>query len=44
MKDGRIAEWGTHEELMALHGDYAHMYEIQSHYYQDQADEEGAGA
>lgn len=40
MKDGRIIEWGTHEELMALHGEYAHMYEIQSQYYR--AEEEGA--
>ncbi|MCM1039186.1 MAG: ABC transporter ATP-binding protein/permease [Ruminococcus sp.] len=34
LQDGRIAESGTHEELMALGKEYAKMYEIQSRYYQ----------
>lgn len=34
LQDGKIAESGTHEELMALGKEYAKMYEIQSQYYQ----------
>lgn len=30
---GRITETGNHDELMAKAGEYAKMYEIQSHYY-----------
>lgn len=36
LKDGQLTEIGTHEELLALGGDYAHMYQIQSQYYQDE--------
>lgn len=35
IKDGRITEIGTHETLMANQSDYAHMFKIQSHYYQE---------
>ena len=30
---GKILESGTHDELIALGGEYAKMYEVQSHYY-----------
>ena len=33
--DGRIAEEGTHESLLALGGEYAKLYEVQSRYYQE---------
>jgi ABC-type multidrug transport system fused ATPase/permease subunit len=33
LADGRVAESGTHAELMALGGDYAHMYNLQAERY-----------
>lgn len=36
---GRIAERGTHNELMQLGGTYAHMFDIQSHYYREEGGE-----
>jgi len=35
IKDGAIAESGTHEELMALKGAYYRMYQTQSMYYKE---------
>lgn len=32
-KDGEMVEYGTHESLMALNGEYANMFKIQSQYY-----------
>lgn len=38
LKDGHIAESGTHEELMARRGEYFKMYEMQSYYYREEKD------
>lgn len=36
LDDGKIAEVGTHDELMASGGKYAEMFAIQSKYYEDE--------
>lgn len=36
VSDGKIAEQGTHDELMALKGAYYRMYQMQSYYYREQ--------
>jgi len=33
LKDGKAAEIGSHAELMQKGGEYANMFELQSHYY-----------
>lgn len=35
LKNGKIAEEGTHEQLLALGGGYAELFEIQSRYYRE---------
>ncbi len=35
IEDGRLAEEGTHESLLALGGRYAELYEVQSKYYRE---------
>ena len=34
--DGKVIEYGTHDELMALQGDYYHMFVTQGKYYQSE--------
>ncbi len=39
--DGKIAEEGTHEDLLRKKGAYADLYQVQSRYYQEGADFRG---
>lgn len=42
LKDGIIAEEGTHDELIALGGGYAGLFEVQSRYYREGGNEDEA--
>ena len=35
MKDGKAVEIGTHEELMAMNGEYKNMYDSQRQWYEN---------
>lgn len=41
LNGGRVAEDGTHQELLEKGGLYAEMFELQSHYYKEGAAQEG---
>ncbi len=41
LEEGRIAERGSHEQLMALDGKYAAMFRVQSRYYGQEGEAEG---
>jgi len=41
IKDGGIAEEGTHESLLAANGDYAELFHVQARYYQEGSDFHG---
>lgn len=41
LEDGRIAEMGTHEQLLAMKGKYWNMFEVQSRYYREKSSYEG---
>lgn len=42
LKDGRIAEEGSHEELLRLNGEYAALFAVQSKYYQKAPENDSA--
>jgi ABC-type multidrug transport system fused ATPase/permease subunit len=37
-KDGKLTEYGTHDELMSRNGAYADMFNTQAQYYRDEQD------
>ncbi len=41
LSDGAIAEEGTHEELLAMNGGYAALFDIQARYYQERREFNG---
>jgi len=41
LENGRVAELGTHDELMAAGGRYRTMFEMQASRFDSEGDEEG---
>lgn len=41
LKDGRLAEAGTHDELLELNGEYATLFRLQSQWYEQRSRKEG---
>lgn len=42
LSDRKITECGSHDELMRQNGKYAHMFNVQSHYYKEEVSEHEA--
>lgn len=42
LKGGKITEEGTHDALLQQGGDYAYMFKVQSHYYENANEREAA--
>jgi ABC-type multidrug transport system fused ATPase/permease subunit len=40
LENGKITEYGSHEELMKKGGKYKEMFDIQSQYYKEEASNE----
>ncbi len=36
-EQGKLVEYGTHDELMELNGKYADMFAVQAKYYQEES-------
>lgn len=41
LQDGVIAEEGTHEQLLAMNGEYAKLFQVQAQYYQEGGEFDG---
>lgn len=41
LKEGMVVEDGSHGSLMNLNGEYAKMFEVQAHYYQEEVSADG---
>jgi len=41
LRDGVIAEEGTHEQLLSKGGEYAGLFHIQARYYQEGGEQDG---
>ncbi|MBO6007941.1 MAG: ABC transporter ATP-binding protein, partial [Lachnospiraceae bacterium] len=42
-EEGRLAEYGSHDELMAANGKYAGMFNTQAQYYRENPESDESG-